>query len=1078
MKTKTTLTLLILFTPLFILLNLSAQGPIIPDRPKVRLIYFVPSDKSIDQGGTPVIGQGWDERIRNLMVKTQSLYEREMEEHEFVDASGKGKTFLLERDQDGVIVVHKIHGNEDAAKYRENPENIENELFFYGGAPFSAAKEDIYLIFVETDEFLTSDSKVCGQGIALHHDTGPFPFFIKNPAGLFGIATVAFNDKCIADSQRYKEKFDTVIQHELGHAFGLRHDFRDDPFSDVFDKYVMRHPSKILTNNFGTKLSELAAEWLNHHRAFNEVQGPLNSNTTFIRNNPKIPGQVSVMDTDGIGSVQVIKPVIVDHGADESLIGGQSEKTANNFGLIFDPTSVSTKVNGNDININMNDKILLQAIDKHGNITRLKNVALNDLPDKNVGLLIPKVVLTEVTLAGGTVSLELTGANYTANLSTITQALSVDGIKGVTIDTDHVERKSDKKITVTLDFDGTDFDKNASLTFSVAADAIANYTGDELTADISVTARKETLSVITVSPLTEATLDESVVTLTLTGAAYEPDISKITNAVMVSGIKGVSVETTNIERISDRRIKVALNFDGTNFYRDKPLTFSVDAGAITNYKGAALTVEISVTASRDESLLTLFWTDTSTDKIQRVNLDGSNVEDLITRTRGLSDARDIALDFASGKIYWTDAGKDKIQRANLDGSDVEDLVTQGLRSPRGIALDVAGGKMYWTDISISSYSMKKIKRANLDGSDVEDLVTRTQGLRSPNGIALDVEGAKMYWTDYGTEKIQRANLDGTNVEDLVSIVWSPRGIALDVAGGKMYWTDTYTDIIQRANLDGSNVENLVTQGLKSPTGIALDVAGGKMYWTDTSTDKIQRANLDGSNVEDLVTQGLKYPTGIAIGIITPVNPKILKGDVNRDNVVDFNDLVIISLRYGQTGSDNSADVNGDKIVNVDDLILVAAEIDNAAAAPAARAKVQSHFTEAQLQQWLTEARATGNTSHTYQKGIAVLKQLLALVAAPKTVLLPNYPNPFNPETWIPYQLAKSADVSITIYAADGTLVRKLDLGHQPVGMYQSRNCAAYWDGKNAVGEPVASGVYFYTLTAEDFTATRKMLILK
>ena len=84
-------------------------------------------------------------------------------------------------------------------------------------------------------------------------------------------------------------------------------------------------------------------------------------------------------------------------------------------------------------------------------------------------------------------------------------------------------------------------------------------------------------------------------------------------------------------------------------------------------------------------------------------------------------------------MYWTDWGTDKIQRANLDGSNIEDLVTQGLSSPSGIALDVEGGKMYWTD-----WGTAKIQRANLDGSNVEDLVTRTQGLRGPNGIALGV----------------------------------------------------------------------------------------------------------------------------------------------------------------------------------------------------------------------------------------------------------------------------------------------------------------------------------------------------
>ena len=103
---------------------------------------------------------------------------------------------------------------------------------------------------------------------------------------------------------------------------------------------------------------------------------------------------------------------------------------------------------------------------------------------------------------------------------------------------------------------------------------------------------------------------------------------------------------------------------------------------------------------------------------------------------------------------------------------------------------------------------------------------------------------------------------------------------------------------------------------------------------------------------------------------------------------------------------------------------------------------------------------------------------LSRTAPAETILLSNYPNPSNPETWIPYHLAKPAEVTVTIYAADGRWVRTLALGHQAAGMYQSKGRAAYWDGTNAQGEPVASGVYFYTLKAGDFTATRKMLIRK
>ena len=96
----------------------------------------------------------------------------------------------------------------------------------------------------------------------------------------------------------------------------------------------------------------------------------------------------------------------------------------------------------------------------------------------------------------------------------------------------------------------------------------------------------------------------------------------------------------------------------------------------------------------------------------------------------------------------------------------------------------------------------------------------------------------------------------------------------------------------------------------------------------------------------------------------------------------------------------------------------------------------------------------------------------------QTALQPNYPNPFNPETWIPYQLADTSKVSIAIYNISGAVIRRLELGHQQAGYYTSRSRAAYWDGRNDFGERVVSGVYFYTLTADSFRATRKMLVGK
>ena len=118
------------------------------------------------------------------------------------------------------------------------------------------------------------------------------------------------------------------------------------------------------------------------------------------------------------------------------------------------------------------------------------------------------------------------------------------------------------------------------------------------------------------------------------------------------------------------------------------------------------------------------------------------------------------------------------------------------------------------------------------------------------------------------------------------------------------------------------------------------------------------------------------------------------------------------------------------------------------------------------------------TADDVKSGILELKDLIAYEIPAETELLRNYPNPFNPETWIPYRLAEDADVSLTIYDVNGELVRSIDVGHQSAAVYESRAKAIYWDGRNRFGEQVASGIYFYSLSAGDFSATRKMVILK
>ena len=113
-----------------------------------------------------------------------------------------------------------------------------------------------------------------------------------------------------------------------------------------------------------------------------------------------------------------------------------------------------------------------------------------------------------------------------------------------------------------------------------------------------------------------------------------------------------------------------------------------------------------------------------------------------------------------------------------------------------------------------------------------------------------------------------------------------------------------------------------------------------------------------------------------------------------------------------------------------------------------------------------------------KSGILEMQDLIVYEIPAETELLRNFPNPFNPETWIPYHLSEDADVNLTIYDISGEVVRDIDVGHQTAAKYDTSAKAIYWDGRNRFGEQVASGIYFYHLDAGDFSGTRKMVILK
>ena len=565
----------------------------------------------------------------------------------------------------------------------------------------------------------------------------------------------------------------------------------------------------------------------------------------------------------------------------------------------------------------------------------------------------------------------------------------------------------------------------------------------------------------------------------------------------------------------------ALDYETKNAYS---VTVTVSDGSRTD----SINVAINVT-DVDESRAPVFPGNRATRSIRENTPSGVNIGSPVSATDADGDALTYTLSGTDASSFSIVSNSGQLQtRAPLDyeiknAYSVTVTVSDGVRTDSIIVAitiidvdetprsDKVGGEvtiseiMYGSEIRFSPKQWIEISNSgpkpidltgwtltiqNIDSEDLLGPVTATIKFRDgtfedapriwPNDILMIVtsstdDNSGGFLEDQVYDLRWRENLDISfwttwlSTEGFYITLTDKDGNVVDEAGNydgnTTLWDLPYG--FNRGRIREGNRTSLIR---RYADGAALDgtQTGGWVSAVDANLTADQQTYYGDEN--DISTPGI----GI---VINDIAPQFTNYDANQDGVVNILDLVFIAGRFGQSGP-NSADVNGDGQVSILDLIKVASALDQAPAAPSLHSAALPMLTAADIREWLIQARRSDLADAELRKGILFLEQLLLVLVPKETKLLPNYPNPFNPETWIPYRLSEDAFVTLTIYDQNGSVIRRFNVGHQVASVYERRSKAIYWDGRNDVGDRVASGIYFYTITAGDYTATRKLVILK
>ena len=896
----------------------------------VRLIYFLPNDRPYRADVVQRLKDG----IRNV----QTFYAEQMSAHGYGN-----KTFRVETDSKGDPIVHRVDGQYPDNHYFDHTVNnvqTEIDLVFNRYA-------NIYLIVIDTINTIGGSATTRGKNAGTALVYGEFFH------GEFGWGPAS---------------------HELGHAFGLWHDFRDGT-------YLMSYGP-----GSQDQLSACHAEYLSVHPYFNPdtpiEEGPpptieLISPRTYPADSKSIPVRLKVSDSDGLHQVllHLGPPNIINSRTVKACRGLEGKKEAviefDYDGVIPSAHEPSYSINTSllnplvhpihaeavDINGNVGEEVFflfsetLQPLSKISgdNQTGLPNTPLRvpfviEVRDVNSGRAQRGVSITFTVIAGG-------------------------GLLSTTRTTTDENGRTESRLTLGSNLGTT--------TVEVSATGIEGTVTFSAVADPAVAGAAVNIPDANLRTAVETTL----------GKAKGDPIAPAEMATLINfrPVNRYISDLTGLEHATNLK---SLHLGGHSIVDISPVA------GLTNLTELFLWVNSIADISAVEGLTNL----------TKLHLGGNSITD-ISPVAGLTNLTELLL-----------------QDNNI--SDISPLVANtGLG--KGDTVDARGNPLSYQSIH------------------THILILRERGVE----IAFDNQAHPALL------KISGDNQKGASNAPLLQPF-----------------------VIEVQDENGS-----------APAGVSVTFAvttgDSTLSVTSTITDENGRAqstftlgpNL-GTNTVEVSAAGIQGK--VTFRAISDTESPPITADVNNDGSVNILDLILIASELGNVGTNLAADVNRDGVVGILDLVLAAGMFDGTAAAPAALPQVPETLTAVEVQGWLTDARALEVRDPTVKRGFVVLEQLLVSLTPRETELLPNYPNPFNPETWIPYRLAEDAFVTLTIYDLNGRAIRTLDVGHRIASAYENRSKAIYWDGRNGLGERVASGVYFYTLTAEDYSATRKMLILK